>query len=38
LRFSITGQKLARGLGCDFSNIMGGSKGYLWARFTFPAE
>lgn len=38
LRFSIAGQKLVRGLACDFSNIVGGSKGYLWARFTFPAE
>lgn len=37
LDFIISGQKLQRDPSCDFSGIVAGSRGYLFARFRFSA-
>ena len=38
LEFIVTGQKLAKKPGCDFSNLVAGSVGYLKAKFHFSNE
>lgn len=38
LRFNVNKQKLSRDPKTTFSGIVGGSKGYLMASFTFPLE
>lgn len=38
LEFHADGQLLRKAPGCDFSNIVPGSVGYLTAHFTFSAE
>lgn len=38
LEFHVDGQLLKKAPGCDFSNIVPGSRGYLDAKFTFSSE
>ena len=38
LDFIVSGQKISRNLGCDFSEIASGSRGYLYARFHFSSD
>lgn len=38
LEFIVTGQRLAKKPGCDFSNLVAGSIGYLKAKFHFSDE
>lgn len=38
LDFTATGQTLKRSPGADFSGIVAGSRGYLFARFRFDRE
>lgn len=38
LEFIATGQTLKRAPACDFSGIVAGSKGYLFARFHFSRD
>lgn len=38
LEFIVTGQKLSKKPGCDFSNLVAGSIGYLRAKFYFSNE
>ena len=38
LEFIASGQTLKRSPACDFSGIVAGSKGYLFARFYFSKE
>ena len=38
LRFNVSGQELIRAPGCDFSNIIAGTSGYLQAAFEFGAD
>lgn len=38
LTFRVTGQKIEKEKGCDFSGLIKGTKGYLRARFIFDAE
>ena len=38
LRFKVSGQELIRAPGCDFSNIIAGTSGYLQAAFEFGPE
>lgn len=38
LEFNASGQTLKRAPACDFSGIVAGSRGYLFARFYFSAD
>ncbi|MDU1962194.1 MAG: hypothetical protein E6749_17550 [Enterocloster clostridioformis] len=38
LRFKVSGQELIRAPGCDFSNIIAGTSGYLQAAFEFGQD
>lgn len=38
LRFKVSGQELIRAPGCDFSNIIAGTSGYLLAAFEFGQD
>lgn len=38
LRFIVTGQTLKRDTLCDFTGIAAGSRGYLFARFSFDND
>ena len=38
LRFKVSGQELIRASGCDFSNIIAGTSGYLQAAFEFGQD
>jgi hypothetical protein len=38
LDFIVSGQTLKRAPACDFSGIVAGSRGYLFARFHFSAD
>lgn len=38
LEFIVEGQTVKRAPGCDFSGIVAGSSGYLFARFRFSPE
>lgn len=38
LRFKVSGQELIRASGCDFSNIIAGTSGYLLAAFEFDQD
>lgn len=38
LEFIAAGQTLTRSPACDFSGIVAGSRGYLFARFHFSAD
>ena len=38
LRFKVSGQELTRAPGCDFSNIIAGTSGYLLAAFEFGQD
>lgn len=38
LEFIVTGQKLTKKPGCDFSNLVAGSVGYLRAKFYFSRK
>lgn len=35
LKFNVSGQRLEKDSGCDFSHIVKDSRGYLYAKFTF---
>lgn len=37
LKFSVEGQKLAKDPNCDFSGVVRGSKGFLYAEFSFDS-
>ncbi|WP_270289631.1 hypothetical protein [Enterocloster citroniae] len=38
LRFRVSGQELTRAPGCDFSNIIAGTSGYLQTAFEFGPD
>ena len=38
LRFKVSGQELTRAPGCNFSNIIAGTSGYLQAAFEFGQD
>lgn len=38
LRFRVSGQELTRAPGCDFSNIIAGTSGYLQVAFEFDSD
>ena len=38
LRFRVSGQELTRAPGCDFSNIIAGTSGYLQVAFEFGPD
>ena len=38
LRFKVSGQELIRAPGCNFSNIIAGTSGYLQAAFEFGQD
>lgn len=38
LRFRVSGQELTRAPGCDFSNIIAGTSGYLQTAFEFDRD
>lgn len=38
LEFNVDKQRLSKRPGCDFSNLVAGSVGYLQAKFYFPDE
>ena len=35
LKFIVDGQRIKKDKNCDFTNIVSGSKGYLYAKFSF---
>lgn len=38
LKFIINGQKIEKDPACDFSGIIAGTEGYLWAEFSVSQE
>lgn len=38
LEFTAAGQKLAKANGCDFTGIVAGTQGYLYASFSFSKD
>lgn len=38
LKFIVTAQAITKDPSCDFSDIVAGTKGYLWAEFSFSPE
>lgn len=38
LRFIVEGQRIRPDPDCDFSGLVPGSNGYLWAEFSFSSE
>ncbi|MEE0782145.1 MAG: hypothetical protein U0M78_10995 [Sellimonas sp.] len=38
LAFNVVGQQIKKDPECDFDNIVSGTSGYLYARFTFSRE
>lgn len=38
LKFTVTGQKISKDKSCDFSGIIKGTSGYLYASFIFSKE
>lgn len=38
LKFIVTDQKIEKAPDCDFSGIVSGTKGYLYAQFSFSKE
>lgn len=38
LKFNINEQKIEKDISCDFSNIVAGTKGYLYAQFSFSQD
>lgn len=38
LRFNVSGQSIIKDKSCDFSGIVAGTEGYLYAKFSFSKE
>lgn len=38
LRFNVLGQNITKDKSCDFSGIVAGTEGYLYAKFSFSKE